>query len=448
MPFSTDDPNAQELLARNASFDAPAIPTRQSIGNHDVTLPTSVPQQPNPLPPPDTSRPGGIRKFFANVLAGMSDAAMKEATGMNFAERKLAELEAQQKQQQVQFGPIEAQAKIQALSQQPRFNPSNGQFLGVMNDAQYQQYLRGLGAAQTNAQSRKETTDATNQTKMNIAQLQATLAANKGSKYVPDVDPQTGQQFYRVLNPYGQEIGRTDVNVIPQLMTRTSSTTEYRDDGNGNIIALPKSTTSGPNIPGRKPPAGVGSVAPAAGPRVVAKGKPVGMVVGTDSEGRQVAGTPSELQSAGVQQYVKLGSAEADKVNTARQLTSTGGLFDLVEKDLAKFKPGELDPLNSRLQEFLTGKWGSGDPRYVALRTHLNGLLGTAMMQAHVGSRGGERIMEHFEDIAKAGKMDADTIKAALAAEKQYVEEKAMRPTVGNTPPPGAKVRDFSTMIK
>jgi hypothetical protein len=264
MPFSTDDPNAQELLSRNASFDdyssfvnergAPPVPTRQSIGNPDVTLPTSVPQQPNPLPPPDTSKPGGIRKFFANVLAGMSDAAMKEATGMNFAERKLAELEAQQKQQQVQFGPIEAQAKIQALSQQPRFNPSNGQFLGVMNDAQYQQYLRGLGAAQTNAQSREKTTAATNQTKMNIAQLQATLAANKGAKYIPDVDPQTGQQFYRVQNPYGKEIGQVDVNVIPQLMTRTSSTTEYKDDGNGNIIALPKSTTSGPNIPGRKLP--------------------------------------------------------------------------------------------------------------------------------------------------------------------------------------------------
>lgn len=49
-------------------------------------------------------------------------------------------------------------------------------------------------------------------------------------------------------------------------------------------------------------------------------------------------------------------------------------------------------------------------------------------MQPHVGARGGEALMEHFEDIANAGKMSKDTLGAALGAEQQYVEEKAMRP--------------------
>ena len=33
------------------------------------------------------------------------------------------------------------------------------------------------------------------------------------------------------------------------------------------------------------------------------------------------------------------------------------------------------------------------------------------IMQAHVGSRGGSALLEHFEDLANAGKMDAPTLK-------------------------------------
>jgi len=38
-------------------------------------------------------------------------------------------------------------------------------------------------------------------------------------------------------------------------------------------------------------------------------------------------------------------------------------------------------------------------------------------------------MMEHFQNIANAGKMSLPTVKAAVDAEKQYVNEKAMRPT-------------------
>jgi hypothetical protein len=106
-------------------------------------------------------------------------------------------------------------------------------------------------------------------------------------------------------------------------------------------------------------------------------------------------------------------------------MTSPGGLFDLANKDLAKFKPGELEALAPRWNEFLAGTVGTDDPRYVALRTHVNGLLGTALMQAH-GVRG-KTMAEHFQNIADAGKMSQSTLQAALDAEKQYVNEKAMR---------------------
>ncbi len=155
-------------------------------------------------------------------------------------------------------------------------------------------------------------------------------------------------------------------------------------------------------------------------------------MVGSDSEGRQVVGTPDELKAAGITGASKLDSGDVSKVVVARQLTSPGGLFDLVDKDLAQFKPEELSALNGRWNEFMSGKVGEGDPRFAALRTHTH-LLSTAMMQAHVGASGGEGMMEHFANLADAGKMSGDTLKAALGAEKQYVNEKAARPQAAST---------------
>ncbi len=68
------------------------------------------------------------------------------------------------------------------------------------------------------------------------------------------------------------------------------------------------------------------------------------------------------------------------------------------------------------------------------------------IMQAHVGSRGGSALLEHFEDLANAGKRDALTLKSAMNSEVNYVQDKAMDPSGANYrkpssvsgPPPGA----------
>src|SRR5262249_20072282 len=141
-------------------------------------------------------------------------------------------------------------------------------------------------------------------------------------------------------------------------------------------------------------------------------------------------GTPDELKAAGIRGAYKLGEAESAKVTVARELTSPEGLFADVEKDLSAFHPDELTALGSRWNEFQTGSLGVGDTRYAALRTDL-GLLSTALMQAHVGSRGGEAIMEHFANLANGGKMSGDILKTAIATEKRYVMGKALRPGGG-----------------
>lgn len=155
--------------------------------------------------------------------------------------------------------------------------------------------------------------------------------------------------------------------------------------------------------------------------------KPQDLATGTDTKGNEMAGTAAELKAAGVGNITKLPAADASKVSIARQLTSPTGLFSNVEKDLAAFKPEELSALAARWNEFQTGTLGSGDPRFAALRTD-SGLLSTALMQAHVGSRGGEQMMEHFANLANAGKMNGEILKSAFATERRYVEEKAMRP--------------------
>lgn len=295
--------------------------------------------------------------------------------------------------------------------------------------------------ANTNAAAKTNAANITAQggiQKQNIAtqgmlagkQLEAAIMAGTVSKFVPDVDPQSGQMFYRTFNKFGKEMQPVDVNTIPSLMLRTSSTVEYKQDADGNIIALPKTTVSGPSLPGRGAPQ-AGQNAPArtsGGPRIVAKGNVPNLMVGSMPDGTQIAGTFSDLQKAGASGISKLPANLAQQTVIARQLIAPSGLFALAEKDLSKFKPGELEALAPRWNEFLAGKVGAGDPRYVALRTHVNGLLSTALMQAHVGNRGGENMMEHFEDIANAGKMNQQTLRAALQAERDYVTEKAMFP--------------------
>ncbi len=102
----------------------------------------------------------------------------------------------------------------------------------------------------------------------------------------------------------------------------------------------------------------------------------------------------------------------------------TMGIVQLID---SLDKKGKLGTVASRWNEFLTGKLGSGDPEFEALRTKL-GLSTTLLMNAHVGNRGGSYMMEHFEDLANGKKMDAQTLKSGILSELDYVKDRAMLP--------------------
>jgi len=165
-------------------------------------------------------------------------------------------------------------------------------------------------------------------------------------------------------------------------------------------------------------------------------------VVGTDPKsGRQVLMPMGQAQQAGVQNPMK---ADADMVNKAlaarhwlnlankqgdaKAAPEDMGIMQLVDKLDSE---GKLGPIASRWNEFMAGKVGAGDPEVAALRAKM-GLSTTLLMQAHVGSRGSAQMLEHFEDLANQKKLDGPTLKAALGAEVNYVEDKAMDPNPPN----------------
>jgi hypothetical protein len=152
------------------------------------------------------------------------------------------------------------------------------------------------------------------------------------------------------------------------------------------------------------------------------------MYVGSASDGTQIAGTASDLQAAGASGVTKLDADTGKKVITARQLISPQGLFGLISQDMKTLQAsGKLgSSAEARINDALLQKAGA-DPDYAPLFVHTH-LLSTALMQAHVGSRGSSDMMEEFQKLANAGKMNADTLRSALSAEYNYVHEKAMLP--------------------
>jgi hypothetical protein len=182
------------------------------------------------------------------------------------------------------------------------------------------------------------------------------------------------------------------------------------------------------NSPANQAAAAKGAGQKSAAEEAAKTGASSNLYVGTDATGNQIAGTSTDLQTAGASGVTKLDADTGKKVITARQLISPAGLFSQINQDMraldAKGKMGSS--ATSRINDALLSKAGS-DPDYAPLFVHTH-LLATALMQAHVGSRGSSDMMEEFKSLANSGKMNAATLRSALGAEYNYVHEKAMLP--------------------
>ena len=112
-----------------------------------------------------------------------------------------------------------------------------------------------------------------------------------------------------------------------------------------------------------------------------------------------------------------------------------------------------LGPAASRWNEYWAGTVGAPNSEFTRLRTDA-GLLQTALMRMHTGARGGQQIMDHFSKLIDSGKQSPENLLAALDEIVAYAQDvqKEGKGTGsseqggGNTPPPGAKVRDYTQL--
>ena len=167
------------------------------------------------------------------------------------------------------------------------------------------------------------------------------------------------------------------------------------------------------------------------------------IVQGTDKSGRTVMVSAAEAKKLGLENIMDAPTADVSKAMSARQwiplVAAKGttpdqmGLLQIVDE---LDKKGQLGPLASRWNDFVVGTWGggTGDPQTDALieamRTKI-GLSQTLLMNLHVGSRGGAYMLEHFEDLANAKKLNANLLRTGIKSELNYAENRAMLPSAG-----------------
>lgn len=87
-------------------------------------------------------------------------------------------------------------------------------------------------------------------------------------------------------------------------------------------------------------------------------------------------------------------------------------------------KKGKLGVVASRFNEFMAGTVGAGDPEFTKLREDI-GLVQTALMKIHTGSRGSTTIMNKFGHLINGGTMDAQTLKTSLEGADYWIRSYA-----------------------
>lgn len=105
-------------------------------------------------------------------------------------------------------------------------------------------------------------------------------------------------------------------------------------------------------------------------------------------------------------------------------------VLDLISSSEADLKAaGEIGPIKSRWRDLWAGKVGTADPTFTRLRVDTN-LMMTLLMKMHVGARGSEYILKHFQEMIDAGKQSPENLQAAFGAIRDYANQ-IMQPGYG-----------------
>jgi len=117
---------------------------------------------------------------------------------------------------------------------------------------------------------------------------------------------------------------------------------------------------------------------------------------------------------------------EALTANTKAMVEAVPKVQELSQRIRALVDQQEqsLGPMSSRWQEFMAGKIGSPNADFTKLRTD-TGLLQTLLVRMHVGARGGQQMIEHFQKLIDSSKQSPENMRAALDEIDSYAADVA-----------------------
>lgn len=161
------------------------------------------------------------------------------------------------------------------------------------------------------------------------------------------------------------------------------------------------------------------------------------------------------LRAKAAQQTTANQLKQSQLTNSTRTMVEAApkviGLIDRVNDSINKMGD-QLGPAGSRWAEFWAGKVGEPNEEFTKLRTNV-GLLTTLLMRMHVGARGGEYIMKHFQDLMDSGKQSPTNMRAALGEIEAYAhsvqaEGSTGFPSAGNGNSGGSQAAPEGTRIR
>lgn len=382
---------------------------------------------------PIPSKAARFEDFVGNMLTSLSAGFSQEGHGPGSFGRGFGaavqapyqqalqthQLQEQQKQQEAAL-QIERQ-KAESLRPSISVTGPNGEQVNISPSQLPQYFAAGyrFKGAQAGAESRVKSAEIGAQSRIDVEKLKLQVAQGQASKFIPDQDP-NGNSFYHVYNKYGKEIGRADVNVIPQLMTKTSSSVEYKQQEDGSYIALPKTTTTGPVVPNRGGANGSVGVMSAGTPK--------------SQGGRQLWATSAQtgnglravpvLNADGTPLF---GKAPENIRTMAYTANATLPHMDDILSEIDQLdKLGLLGEFKGKGTAFLTNK-GFAIPGLTQDQRQLVGkfandvkLMDSAMLRTHFGARGGQNMYDKFSEMLNAGE-HPDLMRGGIESFKDYL---------------------------
>ena len=177
--------------------------------------------------------------------------------------------------------------------------------------------------------------------------------------------------------------------------------------------------------------------------------EPSGKVVaGPLSLAKQMkAENPSQLDTRDVQAVMDArGAINLINKKGDEKTPETMGVLQLAE---SLKKDDKMGVFASRYNNFLTKGVGASpgdDPRIITLLDKAP-LMATLIMKAHFGASGGRspQMLQHFLNLADAGKMDAETFIGGAKTLADYMQDRAMMPSGSGK---GGKVQSFADWKK